>query len=179
MSILSSLLHIWLARLMPPIQISVKKWEHKERVLKLIQFQFLTNYLYSILKLFLKGESSYVCWAYSCATMIRAECTRLIKYLFQNGKINEEKKKNCLEYINGEKIHKEIRNLIMMILLPKRLHFDGAHQAAFLRAAVSRVRKLIIILNLLFILDGKSNCNGARGIVFPSTSLYSVVLCPW
>ena len=66
------------------------------------------------------------------------------------------KKKSCLEYINGEKIHKEIRNLIMMILLPKRLHFDGAHQAAFLRAAVSRVRKLIIILNLLFILDGKS-----------------------
>ena len=76
--------------------------------------------------------------------MIRAECTRLIKYLFQNGKINEEKKNECLEYINEEDTHKEIRNLVMMILLPKRLHFDGAHQAAFLRAAVSRVKKFTI-----------------------------------
>ena len=27
----------------------------------------------------------------------------------------------------------------MMVLLPKKLHFDGEHQAAYLRAAVSRV----------------------------------------
>ena len=95
-------------------------------------------------KLFQKGESAYVCWAYSCATMIRAECTRLIKYLFQNGKIKEQKKNWCLEFINWEHTHKEIRNLVMMILLPKRLHFDGVHQAAFLRAAVSRVTKFKI-----------------------------------
>ena len=76
--------------------------------------------------------------------MIRAECTRLIKYLFQNGKINEEKKNECLEVINEEDTHKDIRNLVLMILLPKRLHFDGAHQAAFLRAAVSRVTKFKI-----------------------------------
>ena len=74
--------------------------------------------------------------------MIRTECTRLTKYLFRNGKINEEKRKQCLELINKEDTHKEIRNLVMMILLPKRLHFDGKHQAAFLRAAVSRVTKL-------------------------------------
>ena len=128
-----------------------------------------------MLKLFIKGESSYVCWAYSCATMIRAECTRLIKYLFQNRKINEKKKNQCLEYINKENVHKQIRNLVMMILLPKRLHFDGAHQAAFLRAAVSRVSKLILVLNLLFILDCQSNCIGARGIVLSSTSLSPVV----
>ena len=77
--------------------------------------------------------------------MIRAECTRLIKYLFQNGKINEQKKNVCLGWINEEDNHKELRNLVMMILLPKRLHFDGVHQAAFLRAAVSRVCKLIIV----------------------------------
>ena len=77
--------------------------------------------------------------------MIRAECTRFIKFLFKKGKINEEKKKECLDYIKEEYTHKVIRNLIMMILLPKRLHFDGAHQAAFLRAAVSRVRTLIFI----------------------------------
>ena len=69
--------------------------------------------------------------------MIRAECSRLINYLFQSGKINEKKKDYCLDYIKYT--HREIRDLIMMILLPKRLHFDGPHQAAFLRAAVSRV----------------------------------------
>ena len=73
--------------------------------------------------------------------MIRAECTRLVKYLFENGKIDEAKKNKCLKFINEEDTHKEIRNLVMMILLPKRLHFDGAHQAAFLRAAVSRVKQ--------------------------------------
>ena len=82
--------------------------------------------------------------------MIRAECTKLIKFLFKNGKINEKKKNKCLEYISKEKVHEEIRNLVMMILLPKRLHFDGAHQAAFLRAAVSRVSKLILTLSLTF-----------------------------
>ena len=109
--------------------------------------------------------------------MIRGECTRFIKYLFQNGKINAEKKNECLEFINGADIHKKIRNLVMMILLPKRLHYDGAHQAAFLRAAVSRVRKLIIIINLTFyfILDRQSNCVGARGIFLPYTSLLPVV----
>ena len=63
--------------------------------------------------------------------------------------INEQKKNKCLEYINEEKTHKDIRNLVMMILLPKRLHFDGAHQAAFLRAAVSRVTKFKIRLKLI------------------------------
>ena len=53
-------------------------------------------------------------------------------------------KNKRLYYINDEDTHKEIRNLVMMILLPKRLHFDGAHQAAFLRAAVSRVKKFTI-----------------------------------
>ena len=116
-----------------------------------------------------------MCWAYSCATMVRTECRRLVNHLFQNGKISEERKNGCLtdksknkrkfysldmlqmdpslvdefnenstlfmDGINAEKTHVEIRNLAMMILLPKKLHFDGEHQAAFLRAAVSRVSK--------------------------------------
>ena len=44
-----------------------------------------------------------------------------------------------LEYINEEKVHVELRNLIMMILLPKKLHVDDSSQAAYLRAAISRV----------------------------------------
>ena len=81
-----------------------------------------------------------MCWAYSCATMVRTECRRLIKHLFEHGKIDKKKMNKCLEYINKEENHVEIRNLIMMVLLPKKLHFDSDHQAAFLRAAVSRVR---------------------------------------
>merc|ERR1719285_914798 len=77
--------------------------------------------------------------------MIRAECTRLIKLLFKNCKINEQKKNKCSEHINEEDVHEEIRNLVMMILLPKRLHFDGAHQAAFLRAAVSRIANQTVL----------------------------------
>ena len=72
--------------------------------------------------------------------MIRAECRRVINYLFENEIISAEKKKHCLGYINCESVHTEIRNLIMLILLPKKLHIDGEHQAAFLRAAVSRVK---------------------------------------
>ena len=74
--------------------------------------------------------------------MVRTECRRLINHLFQNRKINEEMKKKCMDYINSEWVHIEIRNLVMMILLPKKLHVDGQHQAAFLRAAISRVRNI-------------------------------------
>ena len=73
--------------------------------------------------------------------MIRAECRRLVNYLFENGKINTETKEKALKYFDKKDCHAEIRNLIMCILLPKRLHIDGKHQAAFLRAAVSRVIK--------------------------------------
>ena len=51
-----------------------------------------------------------------------------------------EQMQHCLDYINEEQIHVELRNLIMMILLPKKLHVDDQSQDAFLRAAVSRVR---------------------------------------
>ena len=86
--------------------------------------------------------------------MIRTECRRLINHLFINGKINEETKNWNLNNIDLELTHKEIRNLLMFVLLPKRLHFDGAHQAAFLRAAVSRVNNShffnLLKTNILF-----------------------------
>ena len=45
----------------------------------------------------------------------------------------------CLDHISCEEAHVHIRNLIMMVLLPKQLHIDSLNQAAYLRAAVSRV----------------------------------------
>ena len=50
-----------------------------------------------------------------------------------------------LKKISEEKVHVELRNLIMMILLPKKLHIDDNSQAAFLRAAVSRVSNAKVI----------------------------------
>lgn len=71
--------------------------------------------------------------------MLRTSCIILIRRLYEIGHIDKEIKKRCEEYIHQEKVHVEIRNLLMMILLPKKLHVDGEHQAAFVRAAVSRV----------------------------------------
>ena len=98
--------------------------------------------------------SSFVCWAYSCATMIRTECNRLIEHLFVNEKIDEEKKNELKQNINQENVHIKIRNLLMFVLLPKKLHFDGNHQAAFLRAAVSRV---CLVSKNIFVI---CSCNG-------------------
>ena len=71
--------------------------------------------------------------------MLRASCTILIKKLFEAGKIDEKTKKECLEYITSGETHQEIRNLIAMILVPKKLHINDDSQAAYLKAAVSRV----------------------------------------
>ena len=84
------------------------------------------------------GDSS-ACWAFSCATMIRAECRRVLEFLFNNHFIDELKLQRCLDFINKESVHKEIRNLMMIVLLPKKLHESGPDQSAYLRAAMSRV----------------------------------------
>ena len=71
--------------------------------------------------------------------MIRASVKILIKKLYMAGKVDEERKNECLKYITDDKKHKEIRNLIAMILVPKKLHKNDESQAAYLKAAVSRV----------------------------------------
>ena len=71
--------------------------------------------------------------------MLRASCSILIKKLYEAGKIDEQRKKQCLDFIMKAENHQQIRNLIAMILLPKKLHKNDESQAAFLRAAVSRV----------------------------------------
>ena len=71
--------------------------------------------------------------------MLRASCKILIKKLHQAGRIDEKRKEECLEYITSNETYQIIRNLIAMILVPKKLHVNDDSQAAFLRAAVSRV----------------------------------------
>ena len=53
--------------------------------------------------------------------------------------IDDQTATDCNRFITSEKVHVEIRNLTMMILLPRKLHMDDETQAAFVRAAVSRV----------------------------------------
>ena len=71
--------------------------------------------------------------------MLRASCSILIKKLFEAGKIDEKRRDDCLTTILKPEIHEKIRNLIAMVLLPKKLHKNDESQAAFLRAAISRV----------------------------------------
>ena len=71
--------------------------------------------------------------------MLRSSCSILIKKLFEAGKIDLQRKQGCLEFIMDEDNHEKIRNLIAMILLPKKRHKNDDAQTAYLRAAVSRV----------------------------------------
>ena len=74
--------------------------------------------------------------------MLRASCVILIKKLFEAGKIDQERKEQCLEFIRSGYIHWRIRDLIAMVLVPKKLHAKDDSQNAYLRAAVSRVSHL-------------------------------------
>ena len=64
----------------------------------------------------------------------------LIDSCYRHNLIDNQRKEKCKTFIKSEKTHVEIRNLIMMILLPRKLHIDDNTQGAYLRAAVSRVR---------------------------------------
>ena len=84
--------------------------------------------------------------------MLRSSCSIMIKQLYDAGKIDEGRKKKCLEFVMKNESHEKIRNLIAMILLPKKIHQNDISQAAYLKAAVSRVshrghKFLIIIFN--------------------------------
>ena len=72
--------------------------------------------------------------------MMRTSCLRLIQQCHQLSIINDWKKIKCEEFISREEVHVHLRNLTMMILLPRKLHMDDNTQGAYLRAAVSRVR---------------------------------------
>ena len=86
-----------------------------------------------------QGENSFACWAYSSATMLRTSCRILLDKCFELKIITARKKELLLKHLLEEEFHVELRNLIMYVLLPKKLHIDDSSQSAFLRAAVSRV----------------------------------------
>ena len=87
-----------------------------------------------------QGSKSFTCWAYACTSMLRAACKLLIGQCHELGIIDDKRKLLSEQYITTENVHVEIRTLVMMILLPRKLHIDDQTQASCLRAAVSRVR---------------------------------------
>ena len=44
-----------------------------------------------------------------------------------------------------ESVHVQIRNLTMMVLLPRKLHTDDESQGAYVQAAMARVRTFQIV----------------------------------
>ena len=75
-------------------------------------------------------------------------------------------KKNCLWFITSEADHVEIRNLTMMILLPRKLHMDDATQSAFVRAAVSRVSSEKNVNLFIYVKIANPTVLEPRGISF-------------
>ena len=56
--------------------------------------------------------------------MLRTSMKLLIQRCHDNGVIDQAKMKKLLGEISEDKVHVELRNLTMMILLPKKLHVD-------------------------------------------------------
>ena len=80
--------------------------------------------------------------------MLRTACLIFIRRCHVQGLIDAQRKTELEEYIKQEKVHCELRNLLMMVLVPRPLHKDGERQAAYLRATVSRVRFYAFIKSL-------------------------------
>ena len=107
--------------------------------------------------------TTYQCWAYSTTSMIRRTWKDTLEQM------KEAYQKFCTDYGTwkptkyGKPVHfdhnaemtqressdsfVEMRNLLMMLVIPKRIHKKDNEQAAYLRAAIVRVRQHL--LNLL------------------------------
>ena len=98
--------------------------------------------------LFDLGTNSYTCWAYSCASMLRASCIILIQSYYRFEPFRSAERKRCENFISEDAVHVEIRNLIMMTLVPRKLHSDDKSQGSYIRAAVSRVRQICTAIHM-------------------------------
>ena len=47
--------------------------------------------------------------------------------------------KQTIEYVDTSEFFLEVRNLLMMIIIPKKIHKEDADQNAFVRATFARV----------------------------------------
>ena len=94
--------------------------------------------------------TTFMCWAYSTTTMIRNtwKFTLLqMEQAYKNGIWKPTQRRRLIEFdYNAEMSIREssftfleIRNLLLMMVLPKRIHKKDNLQSAYLRAAIARV----------------------------------------
>ena len=103
-------------------------------------------------KLFILGDS-YQCWAYSTTSMLRhsmanftlEQMDEAVKngtwyghYGIAYGNYGFDKQKE-LKYIRSNEVFVEMRNSMLMTIVPKKMTQKDEGQAAYLRAAISRV----------------------------------------
>ena len=74
--------------------------------------------------------------------MLRASCIILIRSYYRFEPFRSPVRERCENFITEDAVHVEIRNLIMMTLVPRKLHSDDESQGSYIRAAVSRVRQI-------------------------------------
>ena len=85
----------------------------------------------------------------SCVSMLQTSCIVFIQQCHEQGLINDEEKRRFKQYIQYQKVQSEIQNQ-MKALVTRVLDDERNRQAVYLRAVVSRVRKLKF--NLIIIL---------------------------
>ena len=106
---------------------------------------------------------TYQCWAYSTTTMIRHSWKFTLDQMEEavnNGTwtdddadkfdYNEE-----MEVRESSEFYLEIRNLMMMIIIPKRIHKKDPEQGAYLRASIVRVSLFYTLNDFYF--DDQAN----------------------
>ena len=90
--------------------------------------------------------TTYQCWAYSTTSMLRRtwkDTLSQMKDAKQNGTWNVQRGpfdyKAEMTQRESSDTFVEMRNLLMMLVIPKRIHKKDAEQSAYLRAAIVRV----------------------------------------
>ena len=91
--------------------------------------------------------STYMCWAFSTTTSIRNTWKRTLKQMdeaMKNGTWRGSKASQFfysteLTDLKSSSTFLEIRNLMLMIIIPKRIHIKDSEQSAYVRAAFARV----------------------------------------
>ena len=91
--------------------------------------------------------STHMCWAYSTTTSIRNTWKRTLKQMDETDKngtwrIPGRSKfdyQSELTELESSSTFLEIRNLMLMIIIPKKIHIKDSEQSAYVRAAFVRV----------------------------------------
>ena len=91
------------------------------------------------------------CWSYSTTTSIRNTWKRTLKQM-DDAKKNGKWNGHSFDYTAEIALSKssstflEIRNLLLMSIIPKKIHIKDMDHAAYVRAAIVRVCEIISII---------------------------------